>query len=63
MAATKVIKVNTYIFGKHNSNSTYRLEIRVYTQVVNNGFFGKKQKFILKMDYFELFKLFAKIIE
>lgn len=44
MAATKVIKINTYIFGKHNSNSTYRLEIRVHTQVVNNGFFGKKTK-------------------
>lgn len=43
MAATKVIKINTYIFGKHNSNSTYRLEIRVYTQVVNNGFFEKKK--------------------
>lgn len=42
MAANKVIKINTYIFGKNNSNSTYRLEIRVYTQVVNNGFFGKK---------------------
>lgn len=43
MAATKVIKINTYIFGKHNSNSTYRLEIRVHAQVVNNGFFEKKK--------------------
>lgn len=44
MAATKVIQINTYIFGKHNSNSKYRLEIRVHTQVVKNSFFGKNTK-------------------